>query len=314
MNKPQIVTLVGGSGFIGRYVVGTLAAAGYRVQVLSRDPVAAQHLKTAGDVGQIALQYADITKPDTLRGKLDGSYAVVNLAGILFESGAQDFSSVHAQGGERLAKAGRTAGVERFVHISAIGAEQALKSKYARTKATAERAILAAFPKASILRPSVVFGPEDQFFNLFARLARFSPVLPLIGGGNTLFQPVYVGDVAAAIKATIEKNDACGQVYELGGPQTLSLREVFAYILRHTHRQRCLLPVPYALAHLIGWANEWLPAPLITRDQVTLLHYDNVTNTALPGLAALGVNATSIDLVAPGYLRRHAPTPAQAQP
>ncbi len=304
MNQ-RIVTLVGGSGFVGRYAVKILARAGYRLRIVSRRPDAAQHLKTAGDVGQIALTAGDIAQPESLAGKLDGSFAVVNLVGVMTESGRQTFTGLHAQGAEKLAKLARAAGAERFIQVSALGVDKAAGAHYARSKALGEKAVLAAFSEATILRPGVLFGPEDDFFNRFARMAMFSPALPLVGGGQMRFQPVYVGDVAAAIAACLTRDDAKGQTYELGGPHVFTFREILDYMLRTTGRRRALVPLPFALASMLAPLMQYLPPPFtLTPDQVRLLHHDNMVSPGAKTFAQLGITPTAIDMVAPEYLAR----------
>ncbi|MDE3060345.1 MAG: complex I NDUFA9 subunit family protein [Pseudomonadota bacterium] len=298
----QIVTVVGGTGFVGRYVVKLLAAAGYTVRVISRHPDAALHLKTSGHAGPIVLMGGDLARPDSLEGKLDQSWAVINLVGVLFEAGRQSFSRVHAHGAERLAQLARTAGAERFVHVSALGVSKASGSAYARSKLLGEKAVLAAFPEASILRPGVIFGAEDHFFNRFAAMASVSPILPLIGGGKTRFQPVYAGDVAHAVMACLTRHGTAGNTYELGGPRIYTFREILEYILRLTGKRRMLIPIPFGLASLMGACAGLLPNPPLTRDQVKLLRQDNVVGENALTLAHLGLNATAAEIVVPEYL------------
>jgi NADH dehydrogenase len=305
MNETKIITLVGGSGFIGRYCVKVLASAGYRVQVLCRNPNKASFLKTAGDVGQISVEYADLAKPETLQEKLNHSYAVVNLVGLLFECGKQKFTRIHAQGAEKLAQTAKDAGVEKFIQLSALGVDKASKSKYAKTKMLGEKAVRAAFSKATILRPSVVFGPEDDFFNRFASMASISPFLPLIGGGKTCFQPIYVMDVAHAVLKSIQNRDAQGKTHELAGPDIKSFKELLEYILEVTQQQSMLLPVPFVVAETMGMFAELLPTPPLTRDQAKLLHYDNIVSGKLPGLAELGIVPTALEVEVPTYLARY---------
>lgn len=301
----QVVTVVGGTGFLGRYVVRELAKAGFTVRVLSRDPEAGLFLKTAGHVGQVVLQYADITRPETLTGKLDGSYAVVNLVGALYERGRQTFAALHSQGAERLAQEAAKIGAKRFIHISAIGVDKSQNAKYARTKANGEKAVLAAFPTATILRPSVMFGAEDQFFNLFASMARRTHVLPLIGGGKTRLQPVFVADTAQAVVAAIKDKATEGQVYELGGPRVYSLREIMEYIFKVTGRKSRLAPIPFSLAMLIGSFSQFMPKPLLTPDQVRMLRYDNIVDGKAKTLSDLGIKPLAAEMVVPDYLARY---------
>ena len=300
--RDEIVTVFGGAGFIGRHLVRRLAARGATVRVATRSPNTAGHLLPMGEVGQIVL--ARFVEDETaIRGLVEGASAVVNLLGILFERRRGDFERVHAALPERIASAARAAGVRRFVHVSAIGADPASPSLYARSKAAGERAVRAAFPEAVILRPSVVFGPEDGFFNRFAAMARISPVLPLVGGGGTRFQPVYVGDVADAIVAALARPDAAGRTYELGGPKVYSFEELLRYVLEVTGRRRLLLPLPWWLARLQARIFEFLPTPPLTRDQVSLLERDNVVSPGAPGLAELGIAPTPLETVVPSYLQ-----------
>lgn len=298
----RIVTVVGGSGFLGRYVVKHLAKAGFTVRVLCRHPSSAQHLKPSGTVGQIVLDYADLAKPETLKGKLNYSEAVINLVGVLYESGRQNFSRIHAQGAEKLAKEAKDARVPHFIHVSALGIERASNSTYARTKLAGEEAVRNIYPNATIFRPSVLFGAEDNFFNQFARMSLFTPALPAIGGGETKFQPVYVDDVAHAIVTALQTMETAGKTYELGGPKVYSLKELLAYLGETIGRKRALLPIPFPVARLIGSAAQLLPHPLLTSDQVRLLQQDNVVNAEALGFAALGITPTSVESVVPRYL------------
>lgn len=303
MAQDRIITVIGGTGFLGRYVVRELARAGYRIRVIARRPNAAAHLKTIGEVGQVALISGNIADPETLLGKISGSYAVINLAGILFESGKQQFSRVHAQGSEALAKMAKAVGVERFIQVSALGVDKAA-GHYAHSKIIGEKAVLAAFPEATILRPSVMFGPEDNFFNQFAAM----PVFPLIGGGRTKFQPVYVGDVARATATCLTRDDVKGKTYELGGSRIYSFREILETIVAVTGKPRPFMPMPFGVATAVGAAGEmvgkiWRRPPL-TRDQVTLLKSDNVVSPGALTFAHLNIHPTAVDVVVPEYLAR----------
>lgn len=302
--EQRVVTIIGGTGFLGRYVVRQLARAGYRLRVVARNPEAALHLKTAGDVGQIALIAGNLNDMSTIAPALKGAYAVVNLVGVLAEGGSQGFSRLHAQGAERLAFAAHIAGVQRFIHISALGVDKAQNSAYARSKLNGEKAVQAAFPNATILRPSVVFGAEDNFFNQFARMASLAPALPLIGGGKTTFQPVYVGDIAQAVETSLARADTAGETYELGGPHTYSFRQILEYILLLIGRSRLLVTIPFPLASLIGSVAQLLPRPPLTRDQVKLLKHHNVVGRDTKCFAHLGITPTAIEMVVPGYLAR----------
>lgn len=303
MNR-RLVTVFGGSGFLGRYIVKRLAEAGAQVRVAIRRPEEGLFLKPAGDVGQIDVVQANLRHPGSVAAAIAGAEAAVNLVGILYPSGAQTFEAVHVEGARTVARAAAEAGLRHLVHVSAIGADPESPAQYARTKAAGEAAVRAAFPAATILRPSVVFGPEDDFLNRFATLARISPVLPLIGGGHTRFQPVYVGDVAAAVLAALNRADAVGRIYELGGPRTYSLRELLGFVLSAIGRQRLLAPIPFWVASLEAAFLERLPAPLLTRDQVRLLRRDNVVGPGVPGLRELGVQPTPLEAVAETYLSR----------
>lgn len=300
----KLITLIGGSGFVGRYAVRELAKAGYRLRVVCRRPEDAQHLTTAGDLGQIALMRGDMARPETVMNALKGADAVVNLVGILYERGSQRFNALHAQGAERIAQAVKQKGIPSLIHISALGVDRAIGSQYARTKMLGENAVRAAFPEATVLRPSVIFGTEDNFFNQFARMATLSPCLPLIGGGETLFQPVYVVDVAKAIRRCLEEPACRGKTYELGGPDVYTFRQLMQYILKVTGRKRCLVPIPFGIANVMAFFTERLPKPLLTRDQVRLLRYDNIVDSAALTFASLGMQPTPVELVVPEYLAR----------
>lgn len=303
----KTVTLFGGTGFVGRYVAQMLAHRGWRIIVAARHPDRALPLKTAGAVGQVVPVFADIRDDASVAAAVAGADAVVNLVGILFERGRQRFDAVHGEAAGRVARAAAAAGARRFVQISAIGASADSPSAYARTKAAGEAAVRAAFPGASILRPSVIFGPEDGFFNLFAGLARTAPFLPLFGGGTTKFQPVYVQDVAAAIVACLEQDGTAGQTYELGGPRVYSFRELMQLTLQQTGRKKRLVSVSWGLAALEAKLLGLLPKPLLTSDQVTQLKIDNVVGAGAKTLADLGVQPTPAELILPSYLDRYRP-------
>jgi len=299
--KNQLVTIFGGSGFVGRHTVRALSRAGYRIKVATRHPNRAFFLRPLGSVGQIDFVKCDVSDADSVARALSGADAAVNLTGILFQSG-QTFEDVQADGAANIAKAAAAAGVRALVHVSAIGADAESESAYAVTKAQGETAVREAFPKAMILRPSIIFGPEDGFFNKFAELARFLPALPLIGGGKTRFQPVFVGDVAQAILASLSRQD--GRTYELGGPSVYSFKELMQLILRETGRRRVLMSMPFGIAFLEAAFLQLLPNPLLTVDQVKLLKRDNVVSATAPGLADLGITPTSAEAVIPSYLWR----------
>ncbi len=304
-----LVTVFGGTGFVGRYVVRALARNGWRIRVAARNPLLAPELKVMGEVGQIEFARANLRDRASVELALHGSQAVVNLVAVLFEAGAQTFDALQAKGAATLAQAAADRGIDRFIQVSAIGADAASPSAYARAKAEGEAAVRAAIPPATVLRPSIVFGPEDKFFNRFAAMAALSPVLPLIGA-DTRFQPVYAGDVGQAVAEAMKPaREAAGRTYELGGPTVHSFRELMQIMLHDIHRRRALLPVPFTVAGWLGQLGDLqaklLPlAPPVTSDQVKLLRADNVANPSLPGLAELGVEPTAIEAVLPTYLWR----------
>jgi len=300
--KNQLVTIFGGSGFLGRHTVRALARAGYRIRIATRHPNRAFFLRPLGSVGQIDFVKCDVADADSVAQALSGANAAINLTGILFEKG-QTFEEVQADGAANIAKAAAAAGVAALVHVSAIGADAESAAAYAVTKAEGEANVREAFPNAVILRPSIIFGPEDGFFNKFAEMARFFPALPLIGGGRTRFQPVFVGDVAQAILAALSRQD--GRTYELGGPSVYSFKELMQLILRETGRKRALVPVPFGIAFLKAAFLQLLPNPLLTIDQVKLLKKDNVVSPTASGLADLGITPTSVEAVIPSYLWRY---------
>jgi len=299
MNTRSVATVMGGSGFIGRYVVKRLVAAGHVVRVAVRDPEQALFLKPMGRVGQVVPLFADITDDATMARAVDGASLVVNLVGILAERRHGDFVRVQAEGAARVARLAASSGVRRLVQMSAIGASADGPSQYAKTKADGEEAARAAFPAATILRPSIVFGPEDQFFNRFGAMAALLPVMPVIAG-DTHFQPVYVADVADAVMQAMARDEAEGAVYELGGPRIMSFREILGWILAQTGRHKWLMPLPRAAARLLAS----LPFSGLSSDQLLSLSRDNVVDPDMPGLAELGVLPTPIELIVPDYLAR----------
>lgn len=307
----RLVTVFGGSGFVGRHVVRRLAARGDRVRVAVRDPEAAMFLKPMGGIGQVVPIEASILDDKAVGAACDGADAVVNLVGILYERGRRTFGAVHVLGAARAAKAAQAAGSRAFVHVSAVGADAESLSAYGRSKAAGEVAVRAAFPTATILRPSVVFGAEDNFFNKFAVIARLSPVLPIIGAGffdgteGPRFQPVYVGDVADAIVASLDGGSARGRTYELVGPRVYSFKAIMELVRSATGRNRPLVPFPLPLAEMAGWVASVLPIPPLTRDQVLLMRNDNVASPGALTLADLGITSTPAEAVVPGYLDRY---------
>jgi uncharacterized protein YbjT (DUF2867 family) len=302
----KVATVFGGSGFIGRYVVKRLAQAGFLVRVATRRTDRALFLKPMGAVGQVVPLHAAITDEAAVARAIQGASVVVNLVGILAERRSGDFNRIHVDGAALVARLAAAAGVEHLVHLSAIGADPASPSAYGASKGRGEQAVRAAFPGVVILRPSIVFGPEDQFFNRFATMAQLLPFMPVISGA-TKFQPVYVGDVADAVMAAIGHPGAAGATYQLGGSQVMSFREILAYILEETAHARPMIAVPMCLARLQAFFLEKLPGRLLTRDQLVMLGRDNVCAPDAPGLAELGIVPTPVDLVVPAYLRRFRP-------
>lgn len=307
-NQETLVTVFGGSGFLGRNVVRALAKRDFRIRVAVRRPELAGHLQPLGRVGQIHAVQTNLRYPASVEAAMRDSHVAINLVGILAASGAQSFDSVQAKGAETVAKAAAAAGA-RMVHVSAIGADENSTSAYARSKAAGEKAVLAAVPSATVLRPSVVFGPEDQFTNRFAALARMSPALPLIGGGLTKMQPVYVGDVANAVAQAADGLTKSGATYELGGPEVLTMREIMEIILAITERNRMLISLPFGLARLKAFFLQFAPGMLkLTPDQVELLKSDNVVSDAAKSagltLEGLGITPDSMEAIAPQYLWR----------
>lgn len=309
----KLAVVFGGSGFVGRNVVRELAKRGWRVRAAVRRPHHAQFLRPMGAVGQIQLFQANVRHRPSVDRAIEGADAVINLVGILHQEGAQSFSRVQSFGAAAIAEAAARQGVKSFIHVSAIGADAESDSLYARSKGEAERAVREAVPSATILRPSVVFGPEDKFFNKFASLMTMVPAflpLPLLfGGGATKFQPVYVDDVADAVCAALEKKEAAGRTYELGGPRVYTFRQLLEFVLAETGHHRILLPVPFALGPAFGFAGELIGAvpffaPPITRDQIKLLKRNNIVGEGANTLADLGIEPRTVEAIVPGYLVR----------
>ncbi|MEJ2378511.1 MAG: complex I NDUFA9 subunit family protein [Pseudolabrys sp.] len=302
-----LITIYGGSGFLGRHVVRALARRGYRIRVAVRRPELAGHLQPLGLVGQINAVQANIRNAASIEAAARGAHVLINLVGVLFERGRQRFDAVHTAGAEQVALTANAHGA-RLVHVSAIGADAKLPARYARSKAQAEQLVLAAQPTAVIMRPSIMFGPEDDFFNRFAAMARISPALPLIGGGRTRFQPVFVGDVAAAIAEALAGNARPGTIYELGGPDVRTFKQLMQYVLRTTDRKRFLVPLPFFLAKMQASFLQFMPKPLLTPDQVELLKTDNVVSQAAIDegrtLQGLGIEPEPIEAIVPSYLWR----------
>ena len=306
-NSETLITVFGGSGFLGRHVVRALVNRDYRIRVAVRLPELAGHLQPLGRVGQIHAVQANVRFPQSVEAAARDADVVVNLVGILFQRGRQRFEAVHAKGALAVATAAKHAGA-RLVHVSAIGADENSSSHYARSKAVGERLVLEELPSAVIMRPSIVFGPEDEFFNRFAALAAFLPILPLPGGGHTRFQPIFAGDVAAAIASAVAGATKSGATYELGGPDVRTFKELMEFILATIERRRLLVPVPFALMKLKAEFLQYLPNPPLTPDQVELLKVDNVVSDAARAQArtveALGLIPNSMAAVVPDYLWR----------
>lgn len=306
-NLETLVTVFGGSGFLGRHVVRALAKRHYRIRVAVRRPELAGHLQPLGRVGQIHAVQANVRHAASVHAAVRDADFVVNSVGILFERGRQRFDAVQSAGAETVAMAAHAAGA-RMAHISAIGADENSESLYGRSKAEGERLVLAAQPGAIIVRPSIIFGPEDSFFNRFAALARLAPALPLVGGGHTRFQPVFVGDVAEVVARAVDRTLTPGTTYELGGPDVRTFKELMEYILATIERRRLLVPVPFALMKLQAAFAQFLPSPPITPDQVAMLRHDNVVSEKAQRenrtLEGLGIEPTSIAQVVPSYLWR----------
>jgi len=317
--RQKIITVFGGSGFLGRYVVRALAASGSAIRVVCRRQRDAIFCKSMGDVGQIVPVQCNVRDRESVFAAVKGADCVINLTGILFERGMQTFESVHAEGASHIAKAARDCGVGRLTHVSAIGADVKSESVYAKSKGTGEILVRDVFPEAVILRPSLVFGPEDEFFNRFSMYARVLPFLPLIGGGNTKFQPVYVCDVAEAVVRSIDDKGSIGKTFELGGTEILNFKELMQLILRIVERRKILVPIPFWFAGLMALVVDaglavpskifagLTPPPPITPDQVRLLHYDNVVDNKAFSLADLGISPVSMEAILPTYLSRYRP-------
>ncbi len=304
--EDSLITIYGGSGFLGRHLVRALCKRHYRIRVAVRRPDLAGHLQPLGRVGQIHAVQANLRHAESVQAAARGADVVVNLVGILYARGKQSFDRVHTSGAEQVALAAKQHGA-RLVHVSALGADEQSRSAYARSKAAAERLVMAAEPPAVIMRPSIMFGPEDDFFNRFAAMARLSPVLPLIGDGVTRFQPVFVGDVAAALADAVDGKVKTG-VYELGGPEVRTFRELLQFILATIERRRLLVPLPFWLAKLHASFLQYWPKPLLTPDQVELLRSDNVVSEAAKAegrtLQGLGIQPEPIEAIVPSYLWR----------
>jgi len=303
----SLVTVFGGSGFLGRNAVRALAKAGYRIRVAVRYPNQAQYLPPMGSVGQIQLMKCNVLDQDAVARACQGADAVVNLVGILAPAGGQGFDDVHVAAVGNIAMAAKAAGARTLVHVSSLGADPEAESHYAKTKGEGEKLLREEFADATILRPSLLAGPDDDFFNKFAALARILPMLPLIGGGHTKFQPVFVGDVADAVVKCVSDTATKGKTYELGGPGTYSFKELMQLVLQETGRSRLLLPVPFWLASIKAMFLQFLPGKLLTPDQVTSLKADNLVSPNALTFKDLGIAPDSIEAILPSYLWRFRP-------
>jgi uncharacterized protein YbjT (DUF2867 family) len=312
----KLVTIFGGSGFIGRYLVRHLAAKGWRVRVAVRDIERATFLKPAGNLGQISLVPTSVNDPASVAAAVHGADAVVNLVGVLYGRGRRSFEAMHVDGAANVAQAAAAAGVARLIHVSALGADENSPSAYARSKAAGEEAVRIAFPTATIFRPSVVFGTEDGFFNLYGLMAQVLPALtfftdknPLTPtGGGAKFQPIYVGDVVEAMAQALHGEGHAGKVYELAGPRVYDMREIAHIVNRETQRKRWVIGLPYIVAQIGAIFLQFLPKPLLTPDQVRQLKLGSVTTGRRPGLAVFGITPTTVEVVVPTYLKRFRPT------
>ena len=307
-NSDKLVTIIGGSGFIGRHVVRALAKHGYRVRVACRRPDLAGHVVPLGVPGQIVPIQANVRFPASLAAACEGAFAVINLTAVFHNAGAQTFEAVHEFGAMAIAKAAKTAKAQVFIHMSGLGTDKPSTSIYVKSRAKGEANAAANFPNAIIIRPSVVFGPEDNLFNKFALMARFSPILPLIGGGQAKFQPVFVGDVAEAIVTLVDRGVADGKTYELGGPEVMSFKQILQFVVKTTQRKRVLLSIPFSVASIMGAVAGLLPNPALTKDQVELLKADNLVDakaeTEGRTLEGLGITARTVEAIVPSYLYR----------
>jgi len=308
MGQKPLICVFGGSGFIGRHVVKALARTGARVRVAVRRPNEGMFLLPAGNVGQIQLFPANVRDDDSVAEAVKSADVVINLVGILHQAGNQKFGAIQADGAGRIARAAKDAGVKRFIQMSAIGADKESRSAYARSKAEGETLVHEAFPEATILRPSIVFGPEDDFFNRFAWMASVSPILPLIGGGKTKFQPVYVSDIAEAVVRVLDNPHWAGKTFELGGPEVMSFKQLMQLICTVTNRNRMLVSIPFAFASMKAMFLQLLPNPMLTMDQVRLLKEDNVVaSEGVSTFKDLAITPAAPDVIVPSYLWAYRP-------
>lgn len=302
--KQKIATIFGASGFIGRHLIRRLTKKDFRIVAATRSPYLHGYLKPLGNPGQIDLEKVDLFDEERLRTLIKNSDVVINLVGILYETKKQKFEDIHAKFPNLLSKLCSKLNIEKFVHISALGINETVSSQYMQSKLKGEKNILNNFNRSIILRPSIIFGPEDKFFNQFASLAEFFPALPLIGGGLTYFQPIYVGDIAKSIVAVLEKEKINNNIYELGGPQTFTFKELMKILLKQIKKKRFLVPIPFSFAKFQAQILQLLPKPLLTTDQVEMLKYDNIVSNHYPTLKDLKINPKTIESVLPDYIWR----------
>jgi len=303
-NNQKIIAIFGAGGFVGKHLIRQLTKLDYRVKVATRKPFLKGYLKTLGNPGQIELFKINIFNPDDLIFFLNNCDLVINLVGILYETKKQKFNSIHSNFPNLLSDLCNETGIKKLVHISALGIKEKNVSRYMQSKLEGEKNIQKNFQSSVILRPSVVFGPEDKFFNTFASLAQFSPALPLIGGGKTKFSPIYVGDVAEAIVKALELNNSQPKIYELGGPENYSFKELMEILLREIKKKRFLIPIPFGFAKFQSYFLQMMPNPLLTPDQVELLKYNNIVTGEYSSLIDLGITGTAIESILPKYIHR----------
>ena len=302
--KQKIATIFGATGFIGRHLIRRLTEKDFRIIVATRSPYLHGYLRPLGDPGQIDLEKVNLFDEKTLRVLLKNSHVVINLVGILYETRRQKFENIHSKFPELLSRLCNEYGIEKFIHLSALGINENVKSEYIRTKLQGEKNILNNFDKSIILRPSIVFGPEDNFFNQFASLAQFLPFLPLIGGGQTKFQPIYVGDVAKAIVAILQKEEIDSKIFELGGAEIFTFQELMNILLKQIKKRRFLIPVPFSIAKFGARILQMFPKPLITTDQIEILKQDNVVDSNYATLKDLNISPKTIESILPQYIYR----------
>ena len=303
-NNQKIIGIFGGGGFIGKHLMRQLTKLDYRIKVATRNPYLKGYLKPLGDPGQVELFKTNIFDESDLRHFLRNCDFAINLVGILYETRKQKFEKIHAHFPYMLANLCNEIGLKKLVHISALGIKKGTNSKYMQSKLQGEKNIASLFKPSVILRPSIVFGPEDKFFNTFASLAQFSPVLPLIGGGKTKFAPIYVGDVAKAIVKALELNNSEPKIYELGGPKNYSFKELMEILLQEIKKKRLLIPIPFWSGKISSYIFQMMPKPLLTPDQVEMLKYDNIVSGNYPLLKDFGISGTSIPTILPKYIYR----------